>query len=104
MGNDVSSLEANHLVVAHQRGVTIVALAGLQDALKLGVVIRVPPPCGPMLLMEIIKGLYLRQQTTALLQPSTNVSNVCELLGQLESSKQHEPYRLAVPCHPTMST
>ena len=75
MGNDVSSLEANHLVVAHQRGMAVVALASLQDALKLGVVIRVPTPCGAMLLMEVIKSLYLRQQTAALLHPT----QICQM-------------------------
>lgn len=69
MGNDVSSLEANHLVIAHQRGMAVVALAGLQDALKLRVVIGVPTPFGAMQLMEVIKSLYLRQQTAALLHP-----------------------------------
>ena len=72
MGNDVSSLESNHLVIAHQRGVTVVTLAGLQDALKLRVVIGVPPSCGAMQLMEVIKRLYLWQQTAALLHPQHN--------------------------------
>ena len=49
MGYDVSPLETDHLVIAHQRGMTVVPLAGFQNALKLRVVIRVPPPCGPML-------------------------------------------------------
>ena len=68
MCNDVSPLETNHLVTAHQRGMTVVPLAGFQNALKLGVVIRVPPPRGPMLLMEVFEGLYLRQQAPSMLQ------------------------------------
>ncbi len=68
MGYDVSPLETDHLVIAHQRGMTVVPLAGFQNALKLRVVIRVPPPCGPMLLMEVFKGLYLRQQAPSMLQ------------------------------------
>jgi len=68
MGNDVSPLETNHLVIAHQRGMTVVPLAGFQNALKLRVVVGVPPPCGPMLLMEIFKGFYLRQQAPSMLQ------------------------------------
>ena len=73
MGNDVSPLETNHLVIAaHQRGMTVVPLAGFQNALKLGMVIRVPPPCGPMLLMEVFKGLYLRQQAPSMLQVTLN--------------------------------
>ena len=68
MGNDVSPLETNHLIVAHQRGMTIVPLAGFQNALKLRVVVGVPPACGPMLLMEVFKGLYLRQQAPSMLQ------------------------------------
>lgn len=70
VGNDVSSLEANHVVVAHQRGMTVVPLTGFQDALKLRVVIGMPAPCGAMLLMEVVKSLYLRQQPTALLHPN----------------------------------
>ena len=61
MGNDVSSLEPNHLVVAHQRSMAVVTLACLQNALKLGMVIRVPPPRGAMLLMKVIKSLHLWQ-------------------------------------------
>jgi hypothetical protein len=68
MGNDVSPLESNHLVIAHQRGMTVVPLAGFQNPLELRVVIRAPPPCGPMLLMEVFKGLYLRQQAPSMLQ------------------------------------
>ena len=64
---DVSSLEAHHLVIAHQCGMAIVPLAKLEDALKLRVVIWVPTACGPMLLMEVIKGLHFRQQTPSLL-------------------------------------
>ncbi|KAA6427574.1 MAG: hypothetical protein FRX49_02237 [Trebouxia sp. A1-2] len=41
---------------------------GFQNALELRVVIRMPPPCGPMLLMEVFKGLYLRQQALSALQ------------------------------------
>ncbi len=74
MGYDVSPLEPNHLVIANQRDMTVVPLAGFQDALKLRVVIGVPPPCGPMLLMEFFKGLYLRQQAPSMLQvTSTSV-------------------------------
>jgi hypothetical protein len=68
MGYDVSPLETDHLIVAHQRGMTVVPLAGFQNALKLRVVVGVPPPCGPMLLMEIFKGFYLRQQAPSMLQ------------------------------------
>ncbi len=61
MSNYVSPLEANHLVVAHQRGMAVVSFASFEDTLKLRVVIWVPTPCGPMLLMEVLKGLYFRK-------------------------------------------
>ena len=62
MRNDVSSFEANHLIIAHEGGMAVIAPACLQDALKLSMVIRVPASCGAMLLMKVIKRLNFWQQ------------------------------------------
>lgn len=67
MRNDVCPFEAHHLVIAHDGGMADITLADLQDALKLQVVVRVPTPCGAVLLMIVIKCLNLRQQPATLL-------------------------------------
>lgn len=68
MCNDVSPLEANHFIVAQEGGVAVVPLAGLQNALKLSVIIHMPASGGAMLLMESIKRFNLRQQPALWLQ------------------------------------
>ena len=68
MCDDVSPLEANHFIVAHEGGMAVVTPAGLQNPLKLCIIGWVPAPSGAMLGMKVVKCLHFWQQATVRLQ------------------------------------